>query len=121
MPLPKDAIVLTVADGAEVVAPFLIHSESGAVGGIAAFQPKGSRTDEHPGKVKFSAKTDERRGRTQPGLAAREVARHVQQFHRSLKVGGGTDFTVGNDDVFNVWHWVPAFKHTLRGGRESQW
>ena len=113
MPLPKDAIVLTVADGAEVVAPFLIHDESGAVGGIAAFQPKGSRTDEHTGKVKFTAKSEE---------AGTYIAwvhakwRDTCSNSCSLKVADGTDFTVGNDDVFNVWHWVPAFKHTFAKG-----
>ncbi len=113
MPLPKDAIVLTVADGAEVVAPFLIHDESGAVGGIAAFQPKGSHTDEHTGKVKFTAKTED---------AGTYIAwvhakwRDTCSNSCSLKVADGTDFTVGNDDVFNVWHWVPAFKHTFSKG-----
>lgn len=113
MPLPKDAIVLTVADGAEVVAPFLIHDESGAVGGIAAFQPKGSRTDEHSGKVKFSAKIQD------AGIYIAWVHakwRDTCSNSCSLKVAEGTDFTVGNDDVFNVWHWVPASKHTFAAG-----
>ena len=113
MPLPKDAVVVTVADGAEVAAPFLIHDESGAVGGIAAYLPKGSRTEAHSGKVKFTAKIAEA-GTYTAWLHAKW--RDTCSNSCSLKVGDGTDFTIGNDDVFNVWHWVPAFKHTFASG-----
>ncbi len=112
-PLPKDAIVLTVADGAEAVAPFVVHDESGAVGGIAAFQPKGTRNDEHIGRVKFSAKAAIAGSYT---AWVRGKWRDTCSNSCSLKVGDGHEPTVGNDDVFNVWHWVPAGKHTLASG-----
>src|SRR5579862_697730 len=115
-PLPKDAIVLTASDGAEVEAPFLIHDEAGAVGGIAAFQPKGTRTEEHKGKVKFNANAND----------AGEYLGWVHGKWRDtcsnscgLKAGSGTEITAGNDDVFNVWHWVPAGKHKLEKGANA--
>ncbi|MEI6234265.1 MAG: hypothetical protein WCT04_14530 [Planctomycetota bacterium] len=113
MPLPADAIVLTVADGAEVVAPFTIHDEDGAVGGVAAFQPKGSKTDAHVGKVKLTAKVAVA-GSYTAWLHAKW--RDSCSNSCSLKIGEGTDFLVGNDDVFNVFHWVPASKHTFAVG-----
>lgn len=111
-PLPKDALLLSASDDAEVIAPFQIHDETGAVGGVAAFLPKGSRTEEHAGKVLFK-------------IEAREAGIYHAFVHAkwrdtcsnscALKVGQGTEITVGNDDVFSVWHWVPAGKHKFDG------
>ena len=113
LPLPKDALILSASDDAEVVAPFQIHDEPGAVGGVAAFLPKGSRTEAHSGKVLFK-------------IEAREAGTYHAFVHAkwrdtcsnscALKVNQGTEITVGNDDVFSVWHWVPAGKHKIDSG-----
>jgi hypothetical protein len=115
-PLPKDAIVLTASEGAEVVAPFLMHDEAGAVGGMAAFLPKGSRTEAHVGRIKFAAQAPEA-----ASVTAWVHARWRDTCSNScaLKIGNGGEFLVGNDDVFNVWHWVPAGKHRVEKGANA--
>lgn len=115
-PLPKDALVLTVSEGAEVSAPFQIHDEAGAVGGTAAFMPKGSRTEEKKGRVIFNVKS-ETAGTFQAFVHAKW--RDTCSNSCALKVNQGDEFTAGNDDVFSVWHWVSAGKHKLNAGANA--
>jgi len=115
-PLPKDAVVLSASDGAEVEAPFLLHDEIGAVGGIAAFLPKGSRTEEHKGKVRFIANVAEA-GTYHAFVHAKW--RDTCSNSASLKANQNPEFLFGNDDVFSIWHWVPAGKHALAKGKND--
>ncbi|MGD0091161.1 MAG: hypothetical protein ABSE73_14690, partial [Planctomycetota bacterium] len=62
--LPADALVLTIAAGVEVVAPFALHEDPAAVGGVALVLPKGAGSREHRGKAKLALEVPAQSGTT---------------------------------------------------------
>src|SRR5437899_4122404 len=52
--LPADAIVLSLADGADVTPPFIVREDASAAGGVALVLPTGSKTKERNGTAKVS-------------------------------------------------------------------
>lgn len=112
--LPKDTIIASISEGAEIVAPFLLHENSSASGGMALVLPKGTRTPEHKGKATLTVNA----ASEGPYFAwARAHWRDTCSNSFSLKVGEQPEKDVGNDDVFNTWHWVPAGKFNLVQGK----
>ena len=114
--LPKDTFILSIAEGAEVAAPFILRENAAAVGGIALVLPKGTRTDEHKGKARLTLNSQTAGSYN---AWARGLWRDTCSNSFSLKSGEAPEQVVGNDDVFGVWHWVPAGKHNLIAGKNT--
>ena len=114
--LPKDTIIATLAESAKVGAPFTLREDSTAVGGMALYLAKGTRTPDHKGKAQLSVNA------ASDGtyfVWARSHWRDTCSNSFSLQVGTQPERDVGNDDVFNVWPWVPSGKYALTAGTNA--
>ena len=131
--LPADALVLTIAEGVEATAPFVLRENPSAIGGVALVLPKGTATREHRGKVKLILNVPpdsttsvplvekghgrDARGAVKYNAWARAYWRDSCSDSASLKVGDGAEVTFGNDCIYNCWHWVRAGQCVLQPGK----
>ena len=112
--LPADALVLTLADGVEVVPPFQIRDDASAAGGVALVLTTGSKTKEHKGQAKLSV--------TIPVEGTWHAWARVRWSNScgnslTLKVGDNAEQLVGEDLLYSCWHWVEAGKYKLAAGK----
>jgi len=121
-PLPDDALVVTLADGAELVTPFALREDASAVGGVALALPKGAGTRRHTGRAAVALNVPERPAAPASGAAkyhawARVYWRDSCSNSASLKVGAEPERDFGNDCVYKCWHWVRAGLYALPPGK----
>jgi hypothetical protein len=112
--LPADALVLTLADGVEVVAPFQIRDDASAAGGVALVLPGGSKTKDHTGRASLSV-TIPTPGTWQAWARVRWTNSCANSL--TLKVGEAAEQLVGEDLLYSCWHWVEAGKFKLQPGK----
>ncbi|HYG73747.1 MAG TPA: hypothetical protein VEK08_01840 [Planctomycetota bacterium] len=114
--LPADAIVLTIADGAEVSAPLVVREDASAAGGVSLALPAGGRTKERKGRAVLNL-TIPKDGTWQAWARVRWKDSCGNSI--SLKVADGDERMVGEDNLFGCWHWVEAGKHKLSAGKTT--
>ena len=131
--LPSDALVFTIAGGVEVVAPFVLHEDPSAVGGVALALPKGAGSRGHKGRAKLVLSVPQSGTASVPPVQEPhgQDARATGKYHgwarvywrdscsnsASLKVGDGPERDLGNDCVYDSWHWVRAGQYLLQPGK----
>lgn len=114
--LPTDAIVLSIADGAEVTAPLVVREDASAVGGVALVLPAGAKSKDKKGNAVLNL-TVPKDGTWQAWARVRWKDSCANSM--SLKVAGGDERMIGEDNLFGCWHWVDAGKHKLTAGKTT--
>jgi hypothetical protein len=110
-PLPDGTVVLRATDATLIEAPLTRQTQEGS-GDILSLPDRGG-ADNYRGRAEYPLQV------SSPGVYAAWVrARWDNACANSvlLHVNGGNGFTVGEDDVFNMWHWIRAGRYTLTSG-----
>lgn len=116
--LPGDALVVTLAESAELVAPFVLREDPTAVGGRALALPKGSGSKDHRGRARLVLSVPGKGG-GKCCVWARVYWRDSCGNSASLKVGDQPERAFGNDCVYNCWHWVSAGQYEVQPGKTA--
>ncbi|HEY3324076.1 MAG TPA: hypothetical protein VGP72_26725 [Planctomycetota bacterium] len=112
--LPADAVVLTLADGASITPPFAMRHDPAAAGGQALTLANGARTRDRRARAQLSLET-KNEGTWQAWAHVRW--RDSCGNSLTLKVAGQAEQLVGEDSLYNCWHWVEAGKYKLATGK----
>jgi len=110
--LPDGTLVVSLADGAEVTAPYVLRESTLAVGGMSLILPKGARSHSLTGRANLVVKATA--GEYQ--LWARTLWRDSCSNSAAVEVGKAPEMVIGNDSVYGSWHWVPVGKCSLAEG-----
>lgn len=110
---PEAALILTSDDIVQMAAPFRSKLDGQAVSGNSIELPQGAGDS---GTVHFSV--------SPPTAGVYTCWAQVKWDDACgnsflLRTGAGRGFTVGQDAVYNRWHWVPGGRHTLSTGETA--
>lgn len=111
--LPEHTVVINASDATELVAPMLLLEDHASAGGKVIALPSGSVKKNMNGLAGFEFKAL-RAGRYRAWVHS--YWRHSCANSCSLTVDNSTAYTVGQDAVFNAWHWVKAGSYDLEEG-----
>lgn len=113
-PPPSDVIVLNAADAADVSAPFVRRAQGG--GTLALALPEGAASADRSGKARFQFEAPA--AGVYYGWAR---VRWGDSCSNSLacSLNNAPARTVGEDHVYNSWHWVRAGIFELNAGANS--
>jgi len=111
--LPKGTIVLNVTDAKGVEPPFVLCEDVTAAEGLALVLPAAKSSPDKKGRARLSLSVP-RPGRYRAWVRARW--RDGCSNSISLQVGTSPRLGVGNDDVYDAWHWVQAGEYKLAAG-----
>ena len=104
------AVVLHVKDATSVEAPFELRDDATAACGVALGAPLSAGSPKKPGRATFALEVTQA-GKYHAWVRGRwgdECSNSI-----SLAVGKSGGRGVGNDDVYNAWHWVEAGTYQL--------
>ncbi len=113
--LPQDSIVLE-AHSAEVAAPFVVDTLDADTDGNVLALPQSSGSEDNSGRATLSFAT------AKPGdctLWVRALWRDSCSNSLALSLDDSPDRTVGQNAVYNTWHWVAAGRYTLPAGEHT--
>jgi hypothetical protein len=111
--LPSGTFVVTFAEGAKLAEPFVLRQDSQAVGGLALSVPEGSQSKDLHGRAEVTV-TPPMAGAYQ--VWARALWRDSCGNSVAFSAGSGPETVLGNDSVYNNWHWVSGGTVSLGAG-----
>jgi len=103
--LPPDAVLLDAQQAVDVEAPFRLEADAASGTGNVLAVPQGTLTGARRGRAMFRVRPRES-GAYHAWLRARWTDACGNSVR--LRVGADGERVIGQDAVYDVWHWVPA-------------
>lgn len=111
--LPAEAIAVDLAEVAKLEPPFVLSPDVTAAGGRALALPKGTRDKDRSSRARIPFMV---RAGGSYSLWLRAYWKDSCSNSISARMNDAPEKDIGNDELFNVWHWVPAGTFTLKEG-----
>jgi hypothetical protein len=112
--LPEHTVIINPSDVTNLVAPMILLEDQASPGGKVVALPSGSIKSRSPGGLAAFEFEAIKAGRYHAWVHS--YWRHSCANSCSLTVDDSNAYTVGQDAVFNAWHWVKAGSYELDEG-----